>query len=148
MPPFIASILSSAFLSRKALAFYGIILVLFYCFGSFYYIKHLRQRVATLKASNENFVTLLQEQSGTIDKLQTDYGKIVLINQDLVSKERTYQLRISQLNNKFTKTKTDAPRDFGKLALAKPLTIQRAIIKGTHDKFVEIEILTGWMQDK
>lgn len=136
------SIFSSAFLSKKAFLVYGILFLALSYAGGFVYIKHLRNKVAMLKANNEVFVSLLQEQSSTIDKLQKDYSKIILINQDLISKERTYEKRVVTLNEKFTKNE----RDFGKLAIAKPITIQRAIIKGTREKFIEIEILTGWKQ--
>jgi len=108
-----------------------------------WYVTGLRADLATSQENTKKMIEAVETQKQAIEQLQADQQKIKDINNELNTTIKLQNKDVETLRDKFTKSPTGEKRDFGKAAVAKPQSLERAINRGTVNAFRCIEIASG-----
>jgi hypothetical protein len=99
-------------------------------------ISTLSQDLGTLKVANK-----LQDEA--IVSIKEANASIKVIAEAIQSQQAESEAAVVALERKFTKITVDGQRDLGKLAEARPVSIERIVNEGTDKVFRCVEISTG-----
>lgn len=108
-----------------------------------WYITGLRADLATSQENTKKMVEAVETQKQAIEQLKVDQQKIKDINNELNTTIKLQNKDVESLRNKFTQSASGEKRDFGKAAVAKPQSLEKAINRGTVNAFRCIEIASG-----
>jgi len=111
--------------------------------GGIYYVTDLKAALATSEANSAKLQDAVQEQQAVIQQQKEEFEKIQIINKDLAAQNVKLQKDVSDLNTKFDQSANGESRDFGEIARAKPLAVEKAINKATDAVNRCFEIATG-----
>lgn len=111
--------------------------------GAFWYISGLRADLAVSLQNTETLTNAVQQQQDVIKQIQQDQEQIQRANQELTTLVNAQVKDVNALRDKFSTSADGSSRDFGKLAIAKPAAIQRAINKGSTNALRCMEIASG-----
>jgi cell division protein FtsL len=126
--------------SIKAIVLLIIILVVF---AGFRYLSNLQADLAVSRENVKKLDQAIDTQKGAIDGLVKDQKKINDINTELRIQNKLQNKDMDDLRDRFNKSASGEKRDLGKSALEKPLSIERAINRGTVNAFRCLEIASG-----
>lgn len=121
----------------------GICLLICTLVGGFFYIKHLNSRIDVLVTNNQILETSISEQGMVIDGMQIDISSIQGYYQQLQTVQQEQSLKMTELQDTFSKSSSGKDRSLGELAIQKPKLIENVINEGTKDVNRCFEILTG-----
>ena len=121
------------------------IIVMAVVLGGFYwYYQDSQKKLAVLQENNAKLEVSVQTQKETIEQHLEDAQKATTIVAETNLKFAKARKEVDDLRGKFNKvSKLLGQRDIGKLAAAKPKSIERIIDKGTDQRFRCFELLSG-----
>lgn len=121
----------------------AIIVILAMFGGAFWYISGLRASLATSEQNTKLLSDAVQQQQAVLEQVQEEQAAIQKANQELSTLVQTQMKDVNALRDKFSTSADGSSRDFGKLAIAKPSAIERAINKGSLNAMRCMEIASG-----
>ena len=121
------------------------IIVMAVVLGGFYwYYQDSQKKIAVLQGNNAKLEVSVQTQRETIEQHLEDAQRAHSIVAETNLKFVEAQKEVDNLRGKFNKVSSLlGQRDIGKLAVAKPKSIERSIDKGTDQSFRCFELLSG-----
>tara|TARA_Y100000310_G_scaffold323383_1_gene383641 strand:+ start:1446 stop:1925 length:480 start_codon:yes stop_codon:yes gene_type:complete len=121
------------------------IIVMAVVLGGFYwYYQDSQKKIAVLQGNNAKLEVSVQTQRETIEQHLEDAQRAHSIVAETNLKFVEAQKEVDNLRGKFNKVSSLlGQRDIGKLAVAKPKSIERIIDKGTDQSFRCFELLSG-----
>ena len=121
------------------------IIVMAVVLGGFYwYYQDSQKKIAVLQGNNAKLEISVQTQRETIEQHLEDAQRAHSIVAETNLKFVEAQKEVDNLRGKFNKVSSLlGQRDIGKLAVAKPKSIERIIDKGTDQSFRCFELLSG-----
>lgn len=99
-------------------------------------IASISQELGTIKTKNE-----LQDE--TLKIIEASNQEIKQIADKITSQQAESKVAVTTLERKLTKMTVDGQRDLGRLAEARPVSIERIVNDGTGKVFRCMEISTG-----
>jgi len=103
------------------------------------YVMKLRADNATLKANQIALEQSVESQTKLIEQQKVDFEAIMESNKKLNVLVQTFKKDLNELDKRFNKKK----RDVGKLAIAKPKSIERILNKGAENAARCVELASG-----
>ena len=107
--------------------------------GAGMYVMKLRADNATLKANQIALEQSIESQTKLIEQQKVDFKAIMESNKKLNVLVQTFKKDLNELDKRFNKKK----RDVGKLAIAKPKSIERILNKGAENAARCVELASG-----
>ncbi len=107
--------------------------------GAGMYVMKLRADNATLKANQIALEQSIESQTKLIEQQKVDFEAIMESNKKLNVLVQTFKKDLNELDKRFNKKK----RDVGKLAIAKPKSIERILNKGAENAARCVELASG-----
>jgi len=107
--------------------------------GAGMYVMKLRADNATLKANQIALEQSVESQTKLIEQQKVDFEAIMESNKKLNVLVQTFKKDLNELDKRFNKKK----RDVGKLAIAKPKSIERILNKGAENAARCVELASG-----
>lgn len=111
--------------------------------GGFSYVSGLRADLAVSRENTHKLEVAVAEQQSTIERIGQEQAQIRILNQQLAKDVRNREKDVSNLRDRFDRDVAGRHRDFGQAAETKPLSIERAINKGTINAARCMEIASG-----
>lgn len=124
----------------KAVAALLIVLVIA---GGLWYVTGLRADLAVSQENTRKMTEAVQLQQEAIKQIQADQQKIKDINSELNTTIKLQNKDMENLKDRFNTSANGEKRDFGKIAAAKPTSLERAVNKGTVNALRCLEIASG-----
>jgi|TARA_B100001094_G_scaffold319646_1_gene364766 hypothetical protein len=107
--------------------------------GAGMYVMKLRSDNAILKANQIQLEQSINTQQELLDQQKKDFEEILQSNRKLNNLINVLQKDLKDLDKRFNKKK----RDVGKLALEKPVPVERIINKGAENAMRCVELASG-----
>ncbi len=107
--------------------------------GAGMYVMKLRSDNAILKANQIQLEQSINTQQELLDQQKKDFEEILQSNRKLNNLINVLQKDLKDLDKRFNKKK----RDVGKLALEKPVPVERIINKGAKNAMRCVELASG-----
>tara|TARA_B100000965_G_scaffold377836_1_gene372213 strand:+ start:8511 stop:8981 length:471 start_codon:yes stop_codon:yes gene_type:complete len=107
--------------------------------GAGLYVMKLRSDNAILKANQIQLEQSINTQQELLDQQKKDFEEILQSNRKLNNLINVLQKDLKDLDKRFNKKK----RDVGKLALEKPVPVERIINKGAENAMRCVELASG-----
>jgi hypothetical protein len=108
-----------------------------------WWITGLRADLAVSQENSRKLVEAIDRQQDAIKKMQEDQEKIRQINNDLDTTIKLQNKDVENLRDRFSQNAKGEARDFGKTAVAKPQSLERAVNRGTVNALRCLEIASG-----
>ena len=118
-----------------------IIVVIFAVSG--WWVTGLRADLAVSRENSRKLVDAVDRQQDAIKKMQEEQEKIRQINNDLNTTIKLQNKDVENLRDRFSQNAKGEVRDFGKTAVAKPQSLERAVHRGTVNALRCLEIASG-----
>jgi len=111
--------------------------------GALWYVTSMREQLAISQENNKKLVDAVGVQKEVIDQIKKDVGMIQEANQQLASTIQSQNKDLNSLQNRFNTNADGSQRDIGKIAIANPAGIERAINRGTINAIRCLEVASG-----
>ena len=108
-----------------------------------WWVTGLRADLAVSQENSRKLVDAIDRQQDAIKKMQDDQEKIRQINNDLNTTIKLQNKDVENLRDRFSQNAKGEARDFGKTAVAKPQSLERAVNRGTVNALRCLEIASG-----
>jgi len=108
-----------------------------------WYVTGLRADLAVSRENSKKLADAVTVQQEVIKQIQADQQKIRDINNELNTTIRLQNKDVENLKDRFNTTASGEKRDFGKVAAAKPQSLERAVNRGTINALRCVEIASG-----
>ena len=108
-----------------------------------WWVTGLRADLAVSQENSRKLVDAIDRQQDAIKKMQDDQEKIRQINNDLNTTIKLQNKDVENLRDRFSQNAKGEVRDFGKTAVAKPQSLERAVNRGTVNAMRCLEIASG-----
>jgi TolA-binding protein len=121
----------------------AILLIAVLGLGSLWYITNLKADLAVSRENTKKMVEAVEQQQAAIKQIQEDQQKIKDINNELNTTIKLQNKDMDNLKDRFSQNAAGEKRDFGKVAAAKPNSLERAVNRGTVNALRCLEIASG-----
>jgi TolA-binding protein len=121
----------------------AILLIAVLGLGSLWYITNLKADLAVSRENTKKMVEAVEQQQAVIKQIQEDQQKIKDINNELNTTIKLQNKDMDNLKDRFSQNAAGEKRDFGKVAAAKPNSLERAVNRGTVNALRCLEIASG-----
>jgi len=111
--------------------------------GGLWYVTGLRADLAISQENTKKMEEAVESQKAVIEKIQQEQEKIKQINNELNTTIKLQNKDMDNLKERFTQSANGQKRDIGKTAIEKPLSIQKAINRGSLNALRCLEIASG-----
>ena len=112
--------------------------------GAGFYIKHIISKNTEYKLKIEKLDKDIKKKEKEYEILNQNYSSIMKLKNSYQKKYFELNEEYFILNEKFNKSNPDgSKRDFGNLAISKPILIEKIVNKGTNEVFRCFEIASG-----
>jgi TolA-binding protein len=111
--------------------------------GGLWYVTGLRADLAVSQENTRKMTEAVEKQQEVIAKIQAEQEKIKQINNELNTTIKLQNKDMDNLKDRFTQSANGQKRDIGKSAIQKPLSIEKAINRGTVNALRCLEIASG-----
>lgn len=108
-----------------------------------WYVTGLRADLAISQENARKMTEAVAQQQAVIAQIQADQAKIQSINNELNTTIKLQNKDLQNLESRFTQSANGEKRDFGKVAAAKPTSLERAVNRGTVNALRCLEIASG-----
>lgn len=108
-----------------------------------WYVTGLRADLAISQENARKMTEAVAQQQAVIAQIQADQAKIQSINNELNTTIKLQNKDLQNLESRFTQSPNGEKRDFGKVAAAKPTSLERAVNRGTVNALRCLEIASG-----
>lgn len=119
-----------------------IILVLLFVAGG-WYVTGMREQLAISQENSKKLEGALGDQQVLINQMKQDVSSIQEANKQLATTIQAQNRDLNSLQNRFNTNADGTTRDIGKIAIANPAGVERAINRGTVNAVRCIEIASG-----
>jgi len=110
----------------------GILLSILIALGSGYvYVSNMQASLSVALQDNSTLMDSVSSQKHTIESMGVDMSDIRTTNRALTNRVSSLRTELSTLNERFRVSANGTSRDFGDIARAKPVLIQRIINRAT-----------------
>ena len=120
----------------------ALIMVVIFAVGG-WWITGLRADLAVSQENSRKLIESIDKQQEAIKKMQEEQEKIRQINNDLNTTIKLQNKDVENLRDRFSQNAKGENRDFGKTAVAKPQSLERAVNRGTVNAVRCLEIASG-----
>jgi TolA-binding protein len=111
--------------------------------GSLWYITNLKADLAVSRENTKRMNEAVEQQQAVIQQIQQDQQKIRDINNELNTTIKLQNRDMDNLKDRFNQNAAGERRDFGKIAVARPSSVERAVNRGTANALRCLEIASG-----
>jgi cell division protein FtsB len=120
-----------------------IVVILAVLAGGAWYVTGMRAQLAVSEANNKKLEDAVTAQHSLIDQIKKDVSLVQEANQKLNTTIQAQNKDLNSLQNRFNTNADGSQRDIGKIAVANPSGIERAINRGTVNAIRCLEIASG-----
>ena len=111
--------------------------------GALWYVTSMREQLAISQENNQKLIDAVDVQKEVIEQIKKDVGMIQEANQQLATTIQSQNKDLNSLQNRFSTNADGSSRDIGKIAIANPAGIERAINRGTVNAIRCLEVASG-----
>jgi len=111
--------------------------------GGLWYVSGLRADLAISQENSRKLADAVKEQREAMDNIRREQEKIRDINNELRTQNRLQDKDMENLRDRLTRSASGEKRELGKTASVKPLSVERAINRGTLNVMRCLEIASG-----
>lgn len=129
--------------TKIALIAAAVVIFLATAAGGFYYVSGLRADLAISQENSRRLEGAIAQQKEAIERINQEQAQIKALNQQLNQEVKTREKDLTNLRDRFDRDIAGRHRDFGQAAVAKPLSIERAVNRGTINAARCMEIASG-----
>lgn len=108
-----------------------------------WYVTGLRSQLVVSELNNQKMNEAVVMQQSLIDQIKNDVASIQQANEELNTTIKAQNKDLNSLQNRFNTNADGSTRDIGKVAIANPAGIQRAVNRGTINAVRCLEIASG-----
>jgi len=120
-----------------------LVIVLGVLAGGLWYVTGLRADLAVSQENSRRLTDAVREQQAAMENLRQEQEKIRTINNELHTQNLLQDKDMNSLRERFSQTASGEKRDLGRSASEKPLSVERAINRGTVNALRCLEIASG-----
>ena len=120
-----------------------ILVIILIVVGGAWYVTGMREQLAISQQNSLKLEEALTDQQILLNQMKEDVGSIQKSNEQLSSTIKAQNKDLNSLQNRFNTNADGSTRDIGKIAIANPAGIERAINRGTIHAIRCIEIASG-----
>jgi len=111
--------------------------------GGLWYVTGLRADLAIAQENTKKMEQAVQQQQAVIEQIKADTAAIQQANADLNAQIATQTAELNSLKDRFARSASGKPRDFGNIAATKPVLVERIINKATAKALRCLELASG-----
>ena len=111
--------------------------------GGIWYVTGLRADLAVSEENSKKLIDAVADQQAVIEQIQADQKQIQAINAKLADTVAKQMQDVNSLRNRFSTSVNGEERDIGKIAIAKPVVIEKVINKASVKAVRCLELASG-----
>jgi hypothetical protein len=108
-----------------------------------WYVTGLRADLAVSEENSKRLIDAVADQQAVIEQIQADQKQIQAINAKLADTVAKQMQDVNSLRNRFSTSANGEERDIGKIAIAKPVVIEKVINKASVKAVRCLELASG-----